>query len=95
MITDSGNNLAETSKQFGLDDGYNRWKKDMDEYTKSKKEFVGKPDPYKKVTNEFIKKQDVLYNPITQTYTNKDQESRVREMENQNMVEVLAKNKVS
>ena len=93
MLTD--NNLAETGKQFGLQDGYNTWAQDMKNYTQAKKEFQGVPEPYKKVTTEFIKKQDVVYNPITQTYTDSSKEQAVRQMEKQNMVEVLAKNKVS
>jgi len=37
--------------------------------------------PYKKVTNEFIKAQDVIYNPITQKYNNKAQEANVQKVE--------------
>ena len=37
MLTD--NNLAETGKQFGLQDGYNTWAQDMKNYTQAKKEF--------------------------------------------------------
>jgi hypothetical protein len=89
MITDMG----ETAKGAGLGDGYMQWKKDMDDYCRKKKEFQGVPEPYKKVTNEFIKKQDVMYNPITQTYTNPSREQNMRQKENANMIEVLAKNK--
>ena len=51
--------------------------------------------PYKKVTNEFIKAQDVIYNPITQKYNNPSHESNVQKVEKQNFVDVLAQNKVS
>ena len=55
-----------------------------------KTNFQGEAPVYKKVTNAFIKGQEVLYNPITQTYTNKEKENQVKEIENKNMIEVLA-----
>ena len=65
---------TEASKNAGLADGYGSWKNDMDDYIFKKSNFVGVPEPYKKVTNAFVKGQEVLYNPITQTYTNNETE---------------------
>ena len=65
----------ETAKQVGLTDGYGQWKQDMDDYVFKKTNFQGEAPVYKKVTNAFVKGQEVLYNPITQTYTNKEKES--------------------
>lgn len=48
---------------------------------------------YKKVTNQFIKQQETLYNPITQVYSDKGTEAAVKKAEQQNMIDVLAKNK--
>ena len=56
-----------------LADGYGTWKADMDDYLFKKTNFTGGEMPkYHKITNEFVKAQEVLYNPITQCYTNKD-----------------------
>ena len=46
------------------------------------------------MTAAFVKNEDIQYNPITQAYTNNDKERQVRDLENQKMTEVLAKNKV-
>lgn len=51
------------------------------------------PDPYKKVTNAYIKAQDVVYNPITQKYSDPQREHSTLNVERQNMTDVLAKNK--
>ena len=50
----------------GLADGYGTWKQDMDDYIYKKTNFTGVMPEYKKVTNAFVKSQEVLYNPITQ-----------------------------
>ena len=85
----------ETANQNGLVDGYGTWKNEMVDYTYKKSNFQGVADPYKKVTTEFIKSQEVLYNPITQTFANNTQEQQVRQNEQQNMTNTLAANKVS
>jgi hypothetical protein len=46
-----------------------------------------------KVTNAHVKAQEVQYNPITQTFSDPSRESNVRQIEEQNMTDVLAKNK--
>jgi len=51
------------------------------------------PDLYKKVTNAYIKAQDVVYNPITQKYSDPQREHSTLNVERQNMTDVLAKNK--
>ena len=45
------------------------------------------------MTNKFIKEQETLYNPITQVYKHNDTEAAVKRAEQQNMIDVLAKNK--
>ena len=74
---------------------YDEWKRDINEYTKLKKEFQGVAEPYKKVTQQYIKAQDVLYNPITQKYTSNNVENQMKKVEDENMLKVLAQNKVS
>ena len=66
--------LSQLSAQVGVPDGLTAWKKDMNDYLDKKRNFQGVPEPYKKVTTKFIKEQDVIYNPITQTYNNRDTE---------------------
>jgi len=69
------NALAETNKVFGLDDGYDAWKRDFSAYETQKKNFQGAAEPYHKVTTAHVKAQEVQYNPITQTFTDPSRES--------------------
>ena len=87
------NALAETNRAVGLTDGYAEWQKDVVNYASTKKNFQGQAEPYRKVTSEFVKKQEVQYNPITQTFTDPKREAQVRQQEQQAMVETLAQNK--
>ena len=50
-------------------------------------------DPYVKVTNQFVKEQETRYNPITQVYKDPKQEEACRKAEQDNYIDVLAKNK--
>jgi len=65
----------------------------LNDYVEKKQNFQGVPDPYKKVTNAYIKAQDVVYNPITQKYSDPQREHSTLNVERQNMTDVLAKNK--
>ena len=65
----------------------------MEDYNNKKKNLQFEPVPYKKVTHEFIKNQDAIYNPIIQKYTNPIHETKVTDFEKQNFIDVLAKNK--
>ena len=60
---------ADTNQAVGLKDGYNDWKRDIVSYHEAKKNFQGQAEPYKKVTSGFIKRLEVQYNPITQTFS--------------------------
>jgi len=91
MATDLGT-VAQT---FGLQNGLQQWKNDMADYVDKKRNLQYEPPRYKKVTHEFIKHQDVIYNPVTQKYNNPVHESKVTDFEKQNFIDVLAKNKVS
>lgn len=55
---------------FPRNDDYSTWKQDMDQYQRTRKEFQGKPEPPKFVTEREYKKVETQYNPITQKYTN-------------------------
>ena len=57
------------------------WKDEINEYAHKKKNIQFDPVPYKKVTHEFIKQQDAVYNPITQKYSNNNHESKVTDFE--------------
>ncbi len=48
------------------------------------------PEPYRKVTNAHVKRQEVEYNPITQTFTDPKKENMVKGIEQLNTVETLA-----
>ena len=91
---ETSNALAEMNKIMGLHDGYDNWKRDVSAYVETKKNFQGVAEPYHKVTNAHVKAQEVQYNPITQTFTNPQRESQIRDIEAQKMVDVLAQNKV-
>ena len=89
----TSNALGDTNRAVGLQDGYNEWKRNITSYDETKKNFQGQAEPYRKVTSEFVKRQEVQYNPITQTFTDPQRESQIKQVEQQNSVEVLAKNK--
>lgn len=77
----TNNALADTNRAVGLTDGYDDWKHDVTTYHDTKKNFQGRAEPYKKVTTEFVKNQEVQYNPITQTFTDPTRESQVKQVE--------------
>lgn len=87
------NALAHTNNANGLTDNYNSWKQDITQYHSAKQSLQGQPEPYRKVTAEFVKRTEVEYNPITQTFTNPQREAQVRQAEQQAIVEQLAQNK--
>ena len=90
---EGSNALEETNRNYGLANGYNEWASSVNQYATAKQNFQGQAEPYRKVTSEFVKKQEVQYNPITQTFTDPQRETQVRNVEQRNMVEVLAQNK--
>ena len=69
MATPSNANLAETALANGLQDNYLAWRDEVHKYQDQKKNIQFVQEPYRKVTNEHIKRQEVQYNPITQTFT--------------------------
>ena len=86
-------NIGQLSEQYSLPQGYAEWKKDVSEYVEKKRTFQGEAPRYEKITTKFIKGQDCLYNPITQAYTSPQTEAAVQRAEQQNMIDVLAKNR--
>ena len=95
MATVGKAQLNEANKAVGLEDNYDSWRKDVQNYHEAKKTLQYVPDPYRKVTNEHVKRKEVEYNPITQTFTNADREREVQKLEEANKIETLAQNKVS
>jgi hypothetical protein len=61
MATD----LGTVAQNFGVQDGLQNWKNDMADYMDKKRNIQFEQPAYKKVTHEFVKAQDVIYNPIT------------------------------
>ena len=57
--------LADASKAAGLEENYESWRKDVQNYHEAKKTQQYVPEPYRKVTNEHVKRKEVEYNPIT------------------------------
>lgn len=55
---------------FPRENDYSSWKVELDTYQKTKKDFQGKAEPPKYVTEKGYKKVETQYNPITQKYTN-------------------------
>ena len=88
--------IAQTASNevfFPRDPEYNSWKKDVDNYITQKTEFQGVPHPYVKITNKAVKAQETRYNPITQVYTDRAVERDARKLEQEQFINVLAKNK--
>ncbi len=75
-------------------DGYEAWRREVNDYQEKKQNFQHVPEPYVKVTNAHVKRQEVEYNPITQTFTDPKKENMVKGIEQLNTVETLAQNKV-
>ena len=69
------------------------WREDVSKYINEKTEFQGVPPPYVKITNKAIKAQETRYNPITQVYTDAKVEKDARKVEQEQFINVLAKNK--
>ena len=86
--------VAEMSKQTGLQENYANWAREVNAYTEAKQNLQYVQEPYRKVTNAHIKAQEVQYNPITQVFTDPGREAQVKQIEQRNMVETLAQNKV-
>lgn len=82
--------MTENSNALGIPNNYDEWKREVNNYTETKKNFQGQAEPYRKVTNAHVKAMEVQYNPITQTFTNQERENHVRQIENQNQIDVLA-----
>ena len=57
--------VAELSKQAGLQENYDSWRADVQQYQQSKQNLQYVQEPYRKVTNAHVKNQEVQYNPIT------------------------------
>lgn len=87
--------IGEASKQIGLQDGMKDWKRDIADYEDKKKHLQFQQPSYHKVTHEWMKAQECIYNPVTQKYNNPNHENKVTDFEKQNFIDVLAKNKVS
>ena len=85
--------IGELSKKANLPDGYQEWRNDVNAYVEQKRNVQVKGDPYVKVTHQFIKEQDTIYNPITQVYKRPEIEKHVQQKEQQSMIDTLAKNK--
>ena len=77
----TSNALGDTNRAVGLQDGYSEWKRNITSYDETKKNFQGQAEPYRKVTSEFVKRQEVQYNPITQTFTDPQRESQIKQVE--------------
>ena len=72
---------------------YSNWKKDVSNYTQTKKEFQGKAEPPVYFKEKEYKQIESQYNPITQKYNNSNSETLARTSEHENFINTLAKNK--
>ncbi len=72
------------------------WRKTMQGYRENKTKLPWGKNPAVTYVGEKDKKaMDVLYNPILQRYTDASKEAAVEQQEGKNLVQTLAKNKVS
>lgn len=77
--------------QHSLDD----WKKNMTQYDEQKKKLPwDRPQPVSYVTEREKKAIDVQYDPILQKYKDKTREALTKEIEHNDFIHTLAKNKV-
>ena len=88
MLAGSGNFI----QQEGY---YETWKQGMTKYEEGRTLWRDPVEPYVKRTNKDIKARETSYNPITQKFRDPQVEKHVERAEQDNFIDVLAKNKVS
>lgn len=72
---------------------YDTWKQEMHKYEETRTQWKEPVEPYVKRTNKDIKERETSYNPIIQKYKDPEIERQLNDAEQQNFIDVLAKNK--
>ena len=72
---------------------YNTWKEGMTKYEENRTAWKEPAEPYFKRTFKDMKAKETIYNPITQKYNDPGVEKHVERVEQDNFIDVLAKNK--
>ena len=69
------------------------WAENVNKYQKDKKTLEwGYNKPQEIITEKLMKERDVIFNPITQTYKDKELDQNLREQDKQLMKEIITKN---
>ncbi|CAI2365184.1 unnamed protein product [Moneuplotes crassus] len=74
-------------------DPVNDWRDTVQNYHMSKTNLQFNQEPVKHVRHHEIKKIETMYNPILQKYSDSSVENQVKQAENDNLIDTLAKNK--
>mgnify|MGYP001114711110 FL=1 len=70
------------------------WKQMLKDYEKQKSNVQWeKPPPVTRVKHSDIRKMEIAYNPILQTYSDPNTESQIKNQEQERLIDTLAKNK--
>ncbi len=88
MLAGSGNFI----QQEGY---YDTWKQEMNKYQETRTAWKEPIEPYVKRTHKDIKARETSYDPIIQRFRDPHVEKHIGEAEQQNFIDVLAKNKVT
>lgn len=71
------------------------WSNNIKQYETNKKHLEWGTNPHPNtISNKVMKERDNLFNPILQVYNNKEYESHLRNKEQHDLINTLAKNKV-
>lgn len=86
MLKGSGNFIA-------TEGYYDTWKNDIGKYEEARTTWKQPAEPYFKVTHKDLKTKETSYNPLTQKFNDPRVEKHVERVEQDNFIDVLAKNK--
>lgn len=69
------------------------WANSLNKYQESKKKLEwGFNEPPELITNKIIKARDVVFNPVTQSYNDKELDVRLKDQDKKNMKDIISKN---
>ena len=72
---------------------YDTWKQGMTTYEQNRTAWKEPAEPYVKRTFKDMKTKETSYNPITQTFKDPSVENHIKKVEQENFIDVIAKNK--
>ena len=80
---------------ISIPENNNDWKNNIKDYESNKKTLEWGSNPKQMlITTKVVKERDTIFNPILQVYNNNDHEGHLKQKEQSDIIQTLAKNKV-